>query len=107
MARIDKVAQIVRAPAGTALSGLVPVTLNAGGSVIPSGTSNAVGVVCTPGTIAAGGIIGVLLHGEIVEAGLTAGQVYYGGVAGTLTTTSTNAVKVGFTVEANRLVVDI
>ena len=107
MARIDKVAQIVRAPAGTALTGLVAVTLNAGGSVIPSGTSNCVGVICVPGTISAGGIVGVLTHGEVVEAGLSAGQIYYGGPSGTITTTSTSAVKIGFSVEASRLVVDM
>lgn len=108
MARIDKVTQIVRAPAGTALTGLTPVTLNAGGSVIPSGTSNCIGIVCLPGTIAAGGIVGVLTRGEIVEAsGLSAGSIYYGGPSGTLTTTSTSAVKLGFTVEATRLVVSI
>jgi hypothetical protein len=107
MARIDKVAQVVRAPAGTALTGMKPVALNAGGSVVLSGTSDCIGVVVIPGTISAGGMCSVLTHGEVVEAGLVAGQIYYGGPAGTITTTSTSANKIGFTVEASRLVVDM
>jgi hypothetical protein len=43
--------------------------------------------------------------GEIVEFGGTAGGTYYAGVGGTLSTTSTNATKVGSTIEGNRLIV--
>lgn len=108
MARIDKVTMIVRATAGTALTGTLGVYINAGGSVVPGGTAAgqaAWGVVCLPGTVAAGDPVGVMRLGEIVEFGGTAGGTYYAGVGGTLSTTSTNATKVGSTIEGNRLIV--
>ena len=110
MARIDKVVQIVRATAGTALpSGtVIGVVITAGGSVFPSGTAAgqaADGVVCYGGSIVAGDTIGVMLRGEIVEFGGSAGSAYYAGVGGTLSLTSTNATKVGKTIEGGRLVV--
>lgn len=108
MARIDKAWQVVRAPAGTALSGCIGVRIASGGSVFPAGTAageNAIGVVCLPGTIAAGDPVGVLTRGEIVEFGGGAGSAYYAGVGGTLSTTTTNATKVGTTIEGSRLVV--
>lgn len=104
MARIDKVTQVVRAPAGTALTGLLAVKINSGGSVIPSGTADAVGVICIPGTIAAGRPCSVLVRGEIVEAGLGAGSAVYVTAGGTLGYTA-GGNSVGFTVEGNRLVV--
>lgn len=110
MARIDKVTFIVRAPAGTALAGVIGARFGAGGSVFPSGTAAgeaADGVVCTPGTFAEGQPVGVLKAGEIVEFGGGAGSVYYAGVAGSLSTTSTNATRVGKTVEGDRLVVHV
>lgn len=106
MARIDKVWQIARATAGTTLTGLLGVIVNSGGSVVPSGTADADGVVCLPGTIAAGQPVGVLLHGEIVEFGGDAGTEYFAGAAGAITTTNTGA-KVGFTVEGDRLIVNM
>lgn len=108
MARFDKLHVSFRAPAGTALTGCVGVYLNAGGSVIPSGTATgqaAVGVICVPGTIVAGDIVSVLRAGEIVEFGGTVSGTYYAGVAGSLSTTTTNATLVGFTVESTRLIV--
>jgi len=110
--RIDKIAFSFRAPAGTALPGgvVTGVMLNAGGSVIPSGTAagnGAVGVVCPGGTIAAGRIISVLVKGEIVDFGGTVSGTYYAGTAATVDTTSTNGVAVGFTVEADRLIVSM
>lgn len=108
MARIDKVTMIVRATAGTALTGVLGVMVNSGGSVVPAGTAaadQAFGVVCLPGTIAAGSPVGVLIAGELVEFGGSAGSVYYAGVGGTLSTTSTNSAKVGTTIEGSRLVV--
>lgn len=107
MARIDKVVQIVRGIAGTVFPGstVTPVRFSAG-SVVIAGTAagtNPEGVVCPGGTIQAGEAIGVLMRGEIVEFGGSASTIYYGGsVMGTV---STNAAKVGVTVEANRLVV--
>lgn len=106
MARIDKVVQVVRGTAGTVLTGLLGVVFDAGGSVIPSGAADADGVVCVAGTIAAGRPVAVMLHGEIVEFGGVAGTDYFAGAAGAITTTNTGK-KVGFTVEADRLVVNM
>lgn len=109
MARYDKVHMIVRAPAGTALAtggSVQSVMLNAGGSVVPSGTADALGVIVVPGTVTAGHVIGVLLRGEIVEFGGSVGKNYYAGAGGTIGTANpTTNTKVGFTVEATRLVV--
>ena len=105
MARIDKVTQIVRAPAGTALTGLVGVKLNAGGSVVPAGTSDALGVVCVNGTIAASRIVGILLRGEVVEMGGSIATSYYAAPGGAVGTAAANGTLVGFTVEGDRLVV--
>ncbi len=109
MARYDKVHMIVRAPAGTALAtggSVISVGLNAGGSVVPSGTADALGVVVVPGSVGAGHVIGVLLRGEIVEFGGSVAKNYYAGAGGTIGTAGvgTNS-KVGFTVEGDRLIV--
>jgi hypothetical protein len=108
MARIDKATQVVRALAGTALTGVLGVVINSGGSAVPSGTaagSGAVGIVVLPGTTAAGHPVGILVAGEVVEFGGSAGSIYYAGTGGTVSLTSTNATKVGWTVEGDRLVV--
>lgn len=106
MARIDKVTQIVRAAAGTALTGILGVTLNAGGSVVPAaGSTDTLGIVCVNGTITAGHIVGVLIQGEVVEFGGSVGTKYYSPSGGTLGTASADSVYVGFTVEGDRLVV--
>lgn len=106
MARIDKVTQIVRAPAGTALTGLQGVTLNAGGSVIPAAAADdTFGVTCVNGTIAAGRTVGILVQGEIVEFGGSVATKYYSPAGGTIGTAAASAVYVGFTVEGDRLVV--
>jgi hypothetical protein len=108
MAHIDKAWMVVRGIAGTALTGLIGVYFGAGGSVLPAGTgagSAADGVVCLPGTIAAGRPVGVLQRGEIVEFGGSAGSPYYSGVAGSISLTTTNATQVGKTVEGDRLIV--
>ena len=103
MARIDKVVQIVRATAGTTLSGLQAVKLS-GGSVVLAGTADAVAVTCPGGTISAGAPVGLLMRGEIVEFSGAAATSYYsqgGGTIGTAVQTS----KIGTTIEASRLVV--
>lgn len=108
MARIDKVTMVVRAIAGTALTGIKGVRFDTDGSVIYAGTAAgqaAVGVVCLPGTIADGEPVGVIVRGEIVEFGGSAGSAYYAGEGGTVSLTSTNATQVGTTVEGDRLVV--
>jgi hypothetical protein len=111
VARYDKVHFIVRAPAGTAIAtgGVVrTVKLNAGGSVVYAGTADALGVVVNAGTIAAGHTIGILLKGEIIEFGGVAGVGYYAQASGSVGTANpTTDTKVGFTVEADRLVVNM
>lgn len=106
MARIDKVNIIVRATAGTVLSGVQAVTLDAGGSVVLAGTADAWGVTCPGGTIQAGSPVGVLKSGEIVEFSGVAGTDYYAQAGGTIGTASQPS-SVGKTVEASRLVVSI
>lgn len=106
MARIDKVTQNFRAKAGTTLTGLLGVVVDAGGSVFPSGTADAQGVICLPGTIAAGEVVSALRSGEIVEFDGAAGTEYFAGDLGVIDTTS-GGKSVGFTVEADRLVVDL
>jgi len=108
MARWDKVMVAHRAIAGTALTGVIGVRIGAGGSVFPAGTAlvdRAFGVVTLPGTIAAGEPVAVVVNGEVVEFGGSAGSVYYAGAGGTLSLTSTNSEKVGTTLEGDRLVV--
>lgn len=83
MARIDKVTHSFRVPAGTALTGVQAVKLT-GGSAVPSGSADAVGVTCYPGTIAAGRICSVLTRAEIVEFGGSAGSLYYAEAGGTV-----------------------
>jgi hypothetical protein len=108
MARTDKAHFVVRAPAGTALTGTQNVKLNAGGSVIPSVANDALGVTCIPGTISAGRPCSVLLKGELVEFGGIAATKYYAGAGGTIGTASGgSAVPVGWTVEADRLVINM
>lgn len=109
MARIDKVMEAHRVPAGTALTGLLGVRI-VGGSALPSGTAAgeaAFGVVCLPGTIVAGDPVAVLKRGEIVEFGGSAATAYYAGTAGGIGTASTNATKVGTTIEGGRLVLEM
>lgn len=111
--------------------GPIAVSLNASGRVVvgTAGQSGAVGVVVKnvplypnlgniPGAVnagvpiggKAGDIVDVMTNGEIVDiTGLAAGTAYYAAANGTLTATppaaGTAGTKVGFTVEAGRLVV--
>lgn len=107
MTRIDKVLVSFRGTAGTALTGTFGAKLNAGGSVIPAGTAadDAKGVCCIPGTIAAGQPVSVLMHGELVEFSGAAGTTYYSTGTGGSIGTATTGTKIGFTVEASRLVI--
>lgn len=101
------------------------VALNTSGKVVlTNGTqthANCVGVICPNKVMAAGEIIDVMTHGEIVEAtlsdgttGLSAGTFYRAATAndGTIEsnasmTADTNYTQLGFTVEATRLVVRV
>jgi len=107
MARIDKAHFVFRGTAGTALTGIIGVTVNTGGSVVPAGSANARGIVVLPGTIAAGRVVGVLRHGEVVEFGGTAGTKYYAALTtGSIgTAAAADSTFVGFTVEGDRLIV--
>ncbi len=92
------------------LNKIVAVSLNASGKVVKgtAGQSGFVGVVCLQKVRNAGDIIDVMQDGEIVECtGLAAGTVYYAVATGE-GVTATNASglrRVGWTVEATRLIV--
>lgn len=110
MARIDQLMVHHRALCGTALTGILGVRVNSGGSVVPSGTATGEGaqaIICHPGTTAAGKPIAIVKRGEIVEFGGSPGTNYYAGVGGSIGTTSTNATLVGHTIEGDRLVVTL
>jgi hypothetical protein len=113
VARIDKyqpVAGGFRAPLNAALVGAVApraVGLNASGRVVfGAGQTGVVGVITSPYDKGAGDIIDVMTNGELVEFGGVPGTVY-GADAGTGVITAGGAVPVGFTVEADRLIVRI
>lgn len=107
-----------RAPlAANMTAAQVDVTLGVGldvnGRVVIGGGGNTgfVGVVSIPRQLNAGDIVDVMTHGEIVEAALAAGTTYYLAADGTLATAApaagVNAVRVGRTVEADRLIVRV
>lgn len=115
MARIDKTDSAIgvfRAPLNAAYTGAaapIGVGLNSSGRVVVgAGQTGIVGVICSPYDKDAGDVIDVLTFGELVEFGGAAGTVY---TANTTTGVITNGaasatqVPVGFTVEADRLVV--
>lgn len=119
MARYDKYDPIsggFRAPAAAAwASGTVGVPtgvgLDANGRVVAgAGASGIVGIVVVDQTKAAGDVLDVMTHGEIVEmTGLTAGTVYYiNDATGALETAApaagANKSRAGWTVETTRLV---
>lgn len=92
---------------------ILGVGLDAQGRVvIGGGNTGIVGVMCLPRQLNAGDIADVMTDGDIVEAGLNPGTVYYADPAdGTLGTTApaagANATRVGHTVEGDRLVVRV
>lgn len=130
MARIDKVVPGVgsfRAPlllqiASSDIGNVIAVGIDSAGKVVRgTGQTGYVGVIVPGRTFAAGQPIDVLKQAEIVEftvgnagaafAAAAAGTNYYGGSSGALTVTApsagTNAVKLGYTVEASRLIVAV
>ena len=109
MARIDKVGFSFRAIAGTVLVGVQAVKIGTGGSIILAGTAvgDAIGVTFVAGTITAGQPVSVLVKGEIVEFGGSAGSPYYAIGGGSVGLTPATGTKVGHTVEGNRLVVSL
>lgn len=118
MARIDKTqsaiavtrAQINADFAEADFDKIVPVGLNASGKVVKgAGQTGVIGVVIPGRTVyRAGQIIDIFGNGsEAVEcAGLAAGTKYYSDTTGAVSTTNTGTY-LGFTVEADRLVIVI
>lgn len=118
MARIDKYeplsggfrANLAADWAGQAAP--VAVSLDANGRVvIGAGTAlTQVGVICKPDAAKAGTPVDIMTDGELLEAGLVAGTVYYanattGALESSAPAAGTNKLRVGHTVEASRLVV--
>lgn len=117
MARIDKVDPVggnIRAPLAAAYTGSatpIGVGLDVNGRVVAgAGQSGIIGVLCKPKSAAAGDVVDVVKDGELVEFAGVAGTAY---TANTTTGAITSAaasgtqIKVGFTVEAGRLVVGV
>lgn len=117
MARIDKTDSavgVIRAPLAGAWTGSATpkgVGLDANGRmVVGAGQSGIVGVICQPRNKAAGDIVDIIKLGELVEFGGVAGSTYTADTTtGVIATTAADAthIKVGFTVEANRFVVQV
>lgn len=112
--RIDKTDSAIgvfRAPlaanwAGSATA--IGVGLDVNGRVVPgAGQTGVIGVLCKPSKAYAGDQVDVLTSGEIVEAGLVAGTVYYAAAADGVISTTNTGKKIGYTVEANRIVVRV
>lgn len=115
MARVDKTESaigVVRAVihadfAQSDWDKVIPVGLNASGRIVKgAGNSGVIGVLIPGRTVYRAGQIGdIFIHADIVEcAGLAAGTKYYSDAAGAVSTTNTGTY-IGFTVEADRLIV--
>lgn len=117
MARVDKTQSAIAVTRARAAADfdeadfdkVIPVGLDAQGRVVKGAGQSGVVGVAIPGRISkANSIIDIFGNGtEIVEvAGLAAGTRYYASDAGAITTTDTDAA-LGWTVEADRLIVTI
>jgi hypothetical protein len=114
MANIDKYepltgghrAQLAVAITGADLRVAHAVGLDANGRVvIGSGNTGVIGVLVLTKSKNVGDVVDVMQDGDIVEMeGLVAGTRYYGQPDGTISTVNTG-VSLGWTVEAERLVV--
>jgi len=116
MARIDKYDPIsggFRAPLAAAYTGAaapIAVGLNASGRVVTptDSTCGIVGVLCCPYDKAAGDVVDIMTAGELTEFGGAAGTVYTANTTtGVISDAAASATQtpVGFTVEADRLIV--
>lgn len=97
-----------RVVVGTAgLSGFVGVLVK-NLPVVPAGLVSAAAVVNNWMGARAGDVVDIMIQGQIVDVtGLAAGSAVYAVPAtGVLNNTATGNIRVGFTVEATRLVVD-
>lgn len=115
MARIDKIepkggnprAQLAAQLTGQAAPRGVGLDVN-GRVVVGAGTTGIIGVLVLPETKAAGATVDVMGLGEIVEFAGVAATVYTANTTtGVITSAAASAtqIKVGFTVEATRLIV--
>lgn len=115
MARVDKTDSaigVVRAAINADFAQadwdkVIPVGLNATGKIVKgAGQTGVIGVLIPGRTVYRAGQIGdIFIHADIVEcAGLAAGTKYYSDAAGVVSTTNTGTY-LGFTVEADRLIV--
>lgn len=119
MARVDKTNSaigVVRATlsadvSDTLIDTVVGVGLNASGQIVVGGAGQTgfIGVILpTKWLSKAGQQADIFKLGDIVEvAGLTAGRPYFLTAAGALSTVATGNTYVGYTVEADRLVLQI
>jgi hypothetical protein len=92
------------------LNKVCPVSLNASGKVVKgtAGQSGFVGVLCLQSLRKANEVVDIMTDGEIVElTGLAAGTQYYAPANGDGVNTTATLPKVGFTVEATRMVVRV
>lgn len=115
MARIDKYDPVsggFRAPLNASYTGsATPVGVGINGSgkvVVGAGVTGVIGVICIPLNKAAGEIVDVMTDGELVQAGLAAGTLYTANTtSGAITNAAPSATQtpVGWTVEADRLIV--
>jgi len=90
------------------LNKVCPVSLNASGKVVKgtAGQSGFVGVVCLTKVLNADDVVDVMQDGEITElTGLAAGTAYYALANGDGVATTNTLPKVGWTVEATRMIV--
>jgi hypothetical protein len=122
MARFDKIVQVFRAKMEDAIlaadaNKVFGVSINSNGrvQVDSAAATDVVGVICPTRGMAAGEVIDVMTHGEIVEFtetdgdASTAGTKYYAAFAtGLVSATATGSPKfVGETVEVGRLIVQV
>jgi hypothetical protein len=91
------------------------VSINTSGQVVIGGPAETavMGLICPGRAMAAGDIVDVMTHGEIVEAtmtsgtALTAGAIVYAHAAGTVDATATAGKIVAKMVELDRMIVRV
>lgn len=84
------------------------VGLDSSGNVVKgAGATGVLGVLVLTKVRKAGEIIDVMTGGEIVEAGLVAGTVYFAHASTGVISTTNTGTRVGHTVEGSRIVVRV
>lgn len=127
MARFDKYdpvsggfrARLGWAPVAGEVGDVIAVSLNASGEAVKAAAADTIaGVVCLSSLLSDGDVVDVMTDGEIVDIGASdnvtgaaAGAVAYGAAGGGIDVTApaagANGTRVGFFVEAWRLVVRV